>query len=147
MGQTIPLLPLIPISFKEDVRVEKITITFRPDRRLSKNGISRAHWTTTSGLKRKAREDAYVLGLIEKGKSWQTPETCRVRVRQYYCGKPFDWDGLATLCGPFIDGLVDAGVLPEDDDPQHVLEYTMTAERVKTRAEGRVTIEVEAVSK
>jgi hypothetical protein len=32
--------------------------------------------------------------------------------------------------------------MPVDDDPDHVIEYTMTAERVKTRAESKVTVTV-----
>ena len=126
--------------------MDTLTVEFQPDKRLSKNGLSRAHWRETRPLVKQAREDAYVLGLIEKGDSWETPERCRVTVRQYYCGKPYDWDGLATLCGPIIDGLVDAGAMPVDDDPDHVVEYTMTAERVKTRAESKVAVTVTPIS-
>jgi hypothetical protein len=50
------------------------------------------------------------------------------------------------LCGPIIDGLVDAGVMPVDDDPAHVVRYTMSAERVRTRDEGRVAVIVTPVS-
>ena len=126
--------------------MQTLTVEFQPDKRLSKNGLRRAHWRETRPLVKQAREDAYVLGLIEKGDNWTTPERCRVSVRQFYCGKPFDWDGLATLCGPIIDGLVDAGALPVDDDPDHVVEYTMSAERVKTRAESRVAVTVTPIS-
>ena len=123
-----------------------LTIEFQPDKRLSKNGLSRAHWRETRSLIKQAREDAYVLGLIEAEGGWETPDRCRISVKQFYCGKAFDWDGLAPLCGPFIDGLVDAGAMPVDDDPAHVVEYTMTAERVKTRAESRVAVTVTPVS-
>ena len=126
--------------------MQTLTVEFQPDKRLSKNGLRRAHWRETRPLVKQAREDAYVLGLIEKGGNWATPERCRVSVRQYYCGKAFDWDGLATLCGPIIDGLVDAGAMPVDDDPAHVVEYTMTAERVSSRAESRVAVTVTPVS-
>jgi hypothetical protein len=97
-------------------------------------------------LIKQAREDAYILGLIEAEDGWQTPERCTVSVKQYWCGKPYDWDGLATLCGPVIDGLVDAGAMPIEDDPSHIVEYTMTAERVATRAESRVAVTVTPVS-
>ena len=126
--------------------METLTVEFQPDRRLSKNGLRRAHWRETQPLVKQAREDAYVLGLIEAEDGWVTPERCRVSVRQYYCGKAYDWDGLAALCGPVIDGLVDAGVMPVDDDPAHVIEYTMTAERVRTRAESKVAVTVTPVS-
>ena len=126
--------------------METLTVEFQPDSRLSKNGLRRAHWRETQPLVKQAREDAYVLALIEKAAGWVTPERCRVEVRQFYCGKAYDWDGLATLCGPVIDGLVDAGAMPVDDDPSHVVEYTMTAERVKTRAESFVAVTVTPVS-
>ena len=126
--------------------METLTVEFTPDRRLSKNGLRRAHWRSTQPLVKQAREDAYVLGLIEARAGWVTPARCRVSVRQFYCGKAYDWDGLATLCGPFIDGLVDAGAMPVDDDPGHVVEYTMTAERVATRAESRVAVTITPVS-
>ena len=126
--------------------METLTVEFTPDRRLSKNGLRRAHWRETQPLVRQAREDAYVLGIIEAEGGWVTPERCRVSVRQYYCGKAYDWDGLATLCGPILDGLVDSGAMPVEDDPAHVIEYTMSAERVKTRAESRVAVTVTPVS-
>ena len=126
--------------------MQTLTVEFQPDRRLSKNGLRRAHWRQSRPLIKQAREDAYVLGLIEKPADWITPGRCTVEVRQYYCGRAFDWDGLATLCGPIIDGLVDAGVMPVDDDPAHVVRYTMSAERVKARAESRVAVTVTPVS-
>ena len=126
--------------------METLTIEFTPDRRLSKNGLRRAHWRETQPLIRQAREDAYVLGLVEAEDGWVTPDRCLVSVRQYYCGKAYDWDGLACLTAGYLDGLVDAGAMPVDDDPDHVVEYTMSAERVQTRAESRVAVTITPVS-
>ena len=127
--------------------METLTVEFQPDSKLSKNGLRRAHWRETQPLVKQLREDAYVLGLIEAEDGWVTPDRCRVSVRQYWCGRAYDWDGLATLTAPVIDGLVDAGAMPEDDDISHVVEYTMTAERVRTRAESRVAVTVTPVSR
>ena len=126
--------------------METLTVEFQPDRRLSKNGLRKGHWRTTQPLIKQAREDAYVLGLIEAEGGWVTPERCRVSIKQYWAGKAYDWDGLACLTAPYLDGLVDAGAMPADDDPAHVIEYTMSAERVKTRAESRVAVTVTPVS-
>ena len=126
--------------------METLTVEFQPDSRLSKNGLRKSHWRESQSLIKQTREDAYILGLIEAEGGWTTPDRCRVSVRQYYCGKPYDWDGLATLCGPFMDGLVDAGALPVDDDPSHIVEYTMSAERVNTRDESRIVVTIEPVS-
>ena len=121
---------------------ETLTIEFQPDRRLSKNGLRRAHWRESQPLIKKLREDAFVLGLVEKETGWITPEKCSLKVKQFFCGKAFDWDGLATLTAPVVDGLVDSGVLPADDDPDHIVEYTMSAERVKHRYESKVAVTV-----
>ena len=126
--------------------METLTIEFHPNSDLSKNGLGRSHWRATSANKIQAREDAYVLGLIEMEDGWATPETCNVAVTQYWCGKPFDWDGLATLTGPVIDGLVDSGVLPVDDSPKHILQYSMYAERVAHRSESRVAVTIIPIS-
>jgi len=127
--------------------METLTIEFQPNRGLSKNGLGRSHWRTTKADKEEARGDAYVLGRLEMEDGWVTPLTCNVEVTQYYCGKPFDWDGLATLTGPVIDGLVDAGALPEDDSPNHILKYSMFAERVAHRSESKVAVTIIPVSK
>ena len=124
-----------------------LTLEFQADPRLSKNSISRANWRDTMRHKSNARDTAAIIGLNEVNRGWQTPKTCNVEVRQYWCGKPFDWDGLATLTGPIIDGLVDAGVLPEDDSPNHILQYSMSAERVAKRPDSRISVTIIPVSK
>ena len=50
--------------------METLTVEFQPDRRLSKNGLRKGHWRTTQPLIKQAREDAYILGLID------TPKRC-----------------------------------------------------------------------
>tara|TARA_Y100000034_G_scaffold109631_1_gene141076 strand:- start:182 stop:565 length:384 start_codon:yes stop_codon:yes gene_type:complete len=126
--------------------MDTLTVEFQPDSRLSKNGLRRGHWRESQPLIKQLREDAFVLGLVEKETGWETPERCKVDVRQFYCGRPFDWDGLAALTAPVIDGLVDCGVLPVDDSPAFVVEYAMTAERVRHRHESKVAVTVTPVS-
>ena len=126
--------------------LEAITIEFQADSRLSKNGLRRAHWRSSQPLIREARERAFILGRMEMEGGWVTPDRCRVDVRQFWAGKPYDWDGLATLCASTLDGLVDAGVMPVDDDPTHVVSYAMTAERVQHRADSRIAVTVTPVS-
>ena len=126
--------------------METLTIEFQPNSDLSKNGLGKSHWRATSANKLSARNDAYMLGRLEMEDGWETPATCNVAGTQYWCGKPFDWDGLATLTGPVIDGLVDAGVLPVDDSPEFILQYTMFAKRVKHRSESKVAVTITPVS-
>ena len=126
--------------------METLIVEFQPDSQLSKNGLSRANWRDTFARKKKAREDAHVLGLVEMETGWVPPNQCKVEVKQYWCGKPYDWDGLATLTGPIIDGLVDSGVLPVDDSPKHILEYTMSQERVAHKYLSKVSVTITPVS-
>jgi hypothetical protein len=124
-----------------------ITVEIRPDGRLSKNGLRRASWKQSSDLIAKARADAYVLGMVEMNEmdeSWETPDQVSVSIVQYYARNPFDYDGLACVCGPTIDGLVDCGILA-DDDPAHIVRYELSHYKVKTMAENRVTITVTPV--
>ena len=114
--------------------METLTVEFRPDSRLSKNGLRRGHWRESQPLIKQLREDAFVLGLVEKEDGWETPKQCRVEVRQYWCGKPVVWV------------LVDAGAMPIDDSPAYVVEYTMTAERVSARSDSKVSVTVVPVS-
>ena len=125
-----------------EVNLKTLTIEFQPNRELSKNGLGRSNWRATSAHKDAARGDAYVLGRLEMEDGWVTPKQCNVEVTQYWCGKPFDWDGLATLTGPVIDGLVDAGAMPEDDSPEHILQYSMYAKRVPHRSDSRVAVKI-----
>ena len=126
--------------------METLTVEFRPDSRLSKTGLRRGHWRESQPLIKQLREDAFVLGLVEKEDGWETPKQCRVEGRQYWGGKPFDWDGLAALTAPVIDGLVDAGAMPIDVSPAYVGEYTMTAERGSARSDSKVAVTVVPVS-
>ena len=126
--------------------METLTIEFQPDSRLSKNGLRKGHWRESQPLIKQLREEAFVLGLVEMEDGWETPSKCRLDVKQWYCGKPFDWDGLATLTAPVIDGLVDCGVLPVDDNPNYVVQYAMSAERVKHRHQAKVEVTVIPVS-
>ena len=126
--------------------MDGLTIEIIPDGRLSKNGLRRSNWRTSQALVKKAREDAYVLGLIELQEGvWETPDRVEIDIVQYYARTPLDFDGLACVCAPTIDGLVDCQIL-EDDDPGHVARYNLRHEKVGTIAENRIAITVRPVS-
>ena len=125
--------------------MDSITVTIRPDGRLSKNGLRRANWRQSQQLIAQARVDGFVLGQIEMDSSWKTPEQASVHIIQYYARRPFDFDGLACACAPTMDGLVDCGVLV-DDDPSHIVRYTLSHQKVHTMPENRVEITVTPIS-
>jgi len=125
--------------------MQTLTVEIIPDGRLSKNGLRRSNWRTSQALVKQAREDAFILGRAEMDADWQTPEHASVRIVHYYARRPLDFDGLACIVAPTIDGLVDAGVL-WDDDPGHITDYHLQHVKVKTLAENRVTVTVTSIS-
>ena len=120
-----------------------LTVVIYPDNILSKNRRSSAHWSAISAATRQARSDAYVLGRVEMEDDWVTLQKATVDIVQYYARRPLDFDGLSSVCAPTVDGLVDAGVMA-DDDPSVILSYKMGHKKVKTVAENRVEITISA---
>jgi len=125
--------------------MDSLTIEIIPDSRLSKNGLRKSNWRVSQALMKTAREDAYLLGLAEMPVGWETPEKATVQVTQYYARRPLDFDGLACIVAPSIDGLVDCGAL-KDDDPGHITGYNLGHVKVMTLAENRVAITITPVS-
>ena len=123
---------------------ESVVIEFYHAPALSKNKIRALNWRTTSTLSKEQRKDAYMLSLEAmsnlKG-PWLTPERAEVTITQYHAGAPLDYEGLACVAAPSVDGMVDAGVLM-DDDPKHVVEYNLRHVKVKKMSENKVTIGV-----
>ena len=124
--------------------MESLTIEVMPDSRLSKNGLRKSNWRVSQKLSAEAREVAFILGLAEMPSNWETPDKATVSITQFHARRPMDYDGLACAVAPSIDGLVDCGILT-DDDPQHIVSYTINHEKVKTMAENRVAITVTPV--
>ena len=118
-----------------------VVIEVTPDGRLSKNGLRKSNWRTSQALIKKAREDAFILGLAEKPADWTTPNEARLYITQKYARRPLDFDGLACIAAPYVDGLVDAGILA-DDDPSHITGYHLMHRKVKTMAECCIRIAV-----
>ena len=124
--------------------MESLTIEVMPDNRLSKNGLRKSNWRVSQKLSAEAREVAFILGLAEMPSNWETPDKATVSITQFHARRPMDYDGLACAVAPSIDGLVDCGILT-DDDPQHIVSYTINHEKVSTMAENRVAITVTPV--
>ena len=120
-----------------------IKVTFEPDSRLSKNGLKRGYYRGLSSLTATQREAARLLAASEIAKrpGYVTAERVRIEIVQFWCGKPFDYEGLACVSAPTIDGIVEAGVMV-DDSPQHIIGYSMAFKRVAHRNEARVEVTV-----
>ena len=93
-----------------------LTITFpcMPASELMPNAARRIHWAVKSKIAGKAREQAKILGLANKGQ-WQAPERAKITYEFHVANRRRrDLDGLISACKPYIDGLVDAGILKDD---------------------------------
>ena len=126
--------------------MEELKIEIRPRKELSKNGIKSLHWQRAARYTRKSREDAHILTLeavqerLPEG--WELPlEQVEIFITQFYANRPLDFDGLAMKAAASIDGIVDAGVMP-DDSPQCVVAYNLKHVKVPKQAENRIEIAV-----
>ena len=90
----------------------------------SLRGNSRAHHMVKYKATKKMRDDAMFLGLHEGLE--HTYAKARVTY-QFYHTRKIDLDNLAIGLKPFVDGLVDSKVIP-DDTPEHVVfgQHTFT---------------------
>ena len=131
---------------ENDTEPNSITIEVRPDNALSKNGLRRTGWFVLRKLIASARVDAFVLARIAAEGSRSLPwSPVSIEVVQYHARRPMDFDGLACAVAPSIDGMVDAGILI-DDDPGHVKEYTLRHVKVARVVDSRVTITISPFS-
>ena len=109
---------------------------------LSKNGRRKAHWTAQMKATRALREKAYFTIMVTY-QGWELPkfEKAHIHVKERWSNNPHDYEGLASLVAPAIDAFTDLEIIP-DDSPRYVLSFTMTHEKVATRADNGVEITV-----
>jgi hypothetical protein len=131
--------------------METLEIEVYPDSKLSKNSLhkirSKGASREVAAITRQEREDGMMLGLnaMQVHGNWPSNLNVEVEVIQKFSNVPFDPDGLACVVAPYIDGLVDAGVM-KDDSPHVVKRYIMSYEKVKTRQENKTIIRINTVS-
>ena len=113
---------------------------------LSKNGLKRYHQRTTGRKTKEDRDKAKELGILLKPLHWGTPEGVEVDITQFYSNVPLDFDGLACAIAPSIDGIIDAGIIP-DDSPAYIWSYVMSHEKVDHRTDNRVEIRITSISR
>lgn len=104
-------------------------------------GNSRAHWAKRHRAAKKMRDDAALLG-IHDGFTFMA---LKARVTyHFHHWRLIDLDNLVIGCKPFLDGLQDSAVIPEDN-PEHITlgEHTFTK---CAKGESRVEILVEEMA-
>jgi len=130
---------------------KKITVTAVPEPKLSKNARRSLNEHVEAKLIKGSREEAFILSRneiirIEResyGK-WKELEKCKLKAKYFYSNSPPDYDGLACMIAPIVDGMVDAGIM-KDDNPRVILDYMMEVEKVPHRNMRRVEITVSKV--
>ena len=79
----------------------------------SLNAHGKTHWRKQQGPRKKAREDACILAKhAAKGIKFE-----RATVSysfKFPCNRGRDLANYIQMCKPYIDGIVDAGVIPDD---------------------------------
>ena len=118
-----------------------------PSKDLSKNGLKRSHWRILRPIVNARKEDArfVAMSFINDQKDWEMPEFVKVQITNRYCKKPYDYDGLACLMAPTVDGLVIGGLF-KDDSPLVIVDYRLKHEKVTKEVDTEVIIEVWPVS-
>ena len=98
----------------------RVEIPYLPPKELSPN--SRAHWRTKATATSHARRDAYLLAITSvQGQELTRFTRAKLKVTVYVKDKRYicDFDNALASVKPFIDGCVDAQIIP-DDDPSHL---------------------------
>jgi len=130
--------------------METLEIEVHPNSKLSKNSL---HRIRTAGqarevdkITREERQDGMMLGMeaMQLHGNWPSNPAVQIEVTQHYSNIPFDPDGLACVVAPYIDGLVDAGVM-EDDSPKIVMAYVLRVQKVKRKIENKTIIKIIAL--
>jgi len=123
---------------------------------LTKNGRARSHWRIQHKDTQQVLQDAMFVLLGEKNKLQEELETrtdalildfpftrkeTEIHVHQLWCGKPLDWDGLASAVAPIVDAFTETGIIP-DDSPKYIKNYRMTESRTPKRENAAITVTV-----
>lgn len=133
--------------------MKKITISFDhwPDKALFPNRAGNTlHWAQRSALRAEARSEAFFLTgqalykYRQKTEDWLDhpyPKASIVILITAKDKRKRDLDGFLTACKPWLDGIVDAGVLV-DDNYFCVPQITIRFEGVSTESVTMIITEV-----
>ena len=111
----------------------RIEIPYLPPKALSPN--SRSHWATKARASKSARRDAYLCAQATRADGQgrfivaSLKITITVKDQRYV----MDTDNALASCKPFIDGCVDAAIVP-NDDPSHLMIRSVEYVVDKTKA-------------
>lgn len=120
-----------------------IEFDYWPDKALFPNKAGNTlHWSQRSGLRKVAKEEAYYRAINQIKKPFE-----KAIIEIFVSAKdkrPRDLDGFLSACKPWIDGIVMAGIL-KDDNYFCVPEISIQFQGVSTEAVTIIITEVELV--
>ena len=120
-----------------------------PDKALFPNKAAKTlHWRERAGLRKIAKEEAYLICMSKKA-DWRVEDYLSfpiwpARIEIVVTAKDVrkrDLDGFLSACKPWIDGIVDAGIL-EDDNYFDLPEISIRFDGVSTES---VTITIASI--
>ena len=129
-----------PLSIWQLPTRATLTLGFIPPAALSPN--ARVHWAARHRATRQMRESGYEHALVELRDWLMVP--CIELTYEFRHYRRLDEDSLAVRMKPFVDGLVDAEVV-EDDNPSHV-HYGSHRWVKAPKGESQVVVTIERIS-
>lgn len=126
-----------------------VTIPMEPNNKLFPNAIGRGgHWGTRSKTHAECRQTARYAAMASGMhiEPFAGPVALTIHAGYGYKRVKPDLDATISACKPFIDGLVDAGILVDDDQVQKI---TATHEKLRgkrgEKPQGFTQIQIEVL--
>ena len=120
-----------------------------PDNRLFPNAIGRGgHWGTRAKCHAECRQTARYAAMASGMhiEPFAGPVSVTIHAGYGYKRVTPDLDATISACKPFIDGIVDAGVLVDDDQVQRIVAtHEKLHSKRRQKAQGYTRIEIEAL--
>ena len=156
----------IATGVMKDRMLDVLTVSVRPDKSLSKNKQAGKHWSDAGPQRSVARTDGkeILASLIKKiGYDYIDYYNCdqsdcfdqhlmgkaKVHISHYWVGgsksKQKDWEGIAVSTSAYMDGFIKDEYLLHDDNPDFLVEYTMSSDKVDSSEDEQTIIKITAV--
>jgi hypothetical protein len=133
------------------VRTVTVVVPMAPPKELATNRRGSAHWRYRQAAAKLLRTTARAVTLEQHAKAgwehyvWFTrPVDVHEHIVWPKGQRRFDPDGLATLCKPALDGIVDAGLIPNDSAVY--IRKVIAEQSVGDDAQGKIIITLTEVN-
>lgn len=103
-------------------------------------GNARGHWAGIYKARKEAERDAWLATLVRNHSGYELWTPVNIII-DWYGWNRADRDNILSRCKPSIDGIVAAGLIP-DDSPQHVRSIQVRHVEID-RSDPRVVVTVE----